>query len=146
MARHDIELEFAAVPADVWAVVADVARWGDWDPSIRTIEAEPGTPGGVGARYAVTVGFYGRAIEQTHEIVRADEPHHLVVESTGRATGRWDLELEPHAGGTRLRWTTTLKLGGLARVLDKGLDLALAGLVENAADGLRRRVEGSAAR
>ncbi len=139
MAHHETELDIAAPIEDVFAVLADIGGWRDWDPSVRTTLATTEGPPAAGSTYEVTVGFYGKAIEQTHEIAEYDAPHRLVVETSGRATGRWEFALIETDGGTHLKWDTTLKLKGIARLLDKGLDLALAGLVDNAVDGLRKR-------
>ena len=140
MAHHSTELDIAAPVADVFAVLADIGGWRDWDPSVRTTIATTDGPPAVGSTYEVTVGFYGKAIEQIHEIVECDPPHRLVVSTSGRASGRWEFALAETDGGTHLQWDTTLQLKGMARLLDKGLDLALAGLVDNAVDGLGKRV------
>lgn len=139
MAHHETELDLAAPIGAVFAVLSDIGGWRDWDPSVRTTLATTAGPPTVGSTYQVTVGFYGKAIEQTHEIAELDAPHRLVVSTSGRATGRWEFTLAETADGTHVHWDITLTLKGMARLLDKGLDLALAGLVDNAVDGLRKR-------
>ena len=140
MARYEREVEVAASPEMVFAVLADVAGWADWDPSVRSSAAlDDGAPR-VGARYEVTVGFYGRAIEQVHEIAELEAPRRLVVTTDGRARGRFEFELTPDGSGTRLAWDATLELKGMARLLDRGLGVAFAGLGDNAVEGLTRRL------
>ena len=139
MARHETTFELDAPRDDVFAVLADIGGWRDWDPSVRSTVSTSDGPPAVGSTYDVTIGFYGKAIEQTHEIVELDAPDRLVVATSGRATGRWEFTLGEPAGTTQVRWETTLALKGVARLLDKGLDLALAGLVEHAVQGLQQR-------
>lgn len=38
------EVRIAACPDYVWAVLVDVARWPDWSPSLREVEAFDGGP------------------------------------------------------------------------------------------------------
>lgn len=43
MHQH-LEVRIAACPDYVWAVLVDVARWPDWSPSLREVEAFDGGP------------------------------------------------------------------------------------------------------
>ena len=58
----------------------------------------------------------------------------------GRARGRFEFELTPSGSATTLSWDATLELTGMARLLDRGLGVAFAGLGDNAVDGLTRRL------
>lgn len=141
MARYESEVELAAPMDEVFEVLVDIEGWGDWDPSIRTVLALDDGPPAAGSRHEVTVGFYGKAIEQVHEIIELEEPSRLVVETSGRASGRWTFDLSPARDGrfTQLRWNASLDLSGIARILDRGLRLAFNGIGDNAVEGLKRR-------
>lgn len=140
MAHYERELALAAPIEQVFAVLVDVAGWSDWDPSIRRSVARDEGPPSVGSRYDVTVGFYGKAIEQVHEITELDEPRRLVVATEGRAQGRWVFELSSGTDATTVRWDATIGLKGMTRLLDRGLGVAFAGLGDNAVEGLTRRL------
>lgn len=53
MLDYSRELEIAAPPAAVWAVMGDVVRWHEWTPSIARIEALDGEELQIGRRYRV---------------------------------------------------------------------------------------------
>jgi hypothetical protein len=42
--HQHLEVRIAACPDYVWAVLVDVARWPDWSPSLREVEAFDGGP------------------------------------------------------------------------------------------------------
>jgi hypothetical protein len=113
----------------------------------------------VGSKYLMTIGFYGKAIELTGEIVELDSPHRLVLDvAGGRVHGRYlitvtaDQATDDAAAGSApagsadragsvITYNVTLDLRGAARVLDRGLQLALSGIGENAVNGLRKRLD-----
>ena len=139
MAHYRSDFDLAAPIDDVFACLSDVEGWQDWDPSIReTTPTDTGSPA-IGSRYEVVVGFYGKAIRQVHQIVELEAPSRLVVATSGRVVGRTVYELTPIDGGTRVIWDASLKLKGMARMLDRGLNLAFSGLGDSATEGLRKR-------
>ncbi len=145
MAVARSQTDVTAPPAAVFALITDLARLAEWDPSVRAVEPDTGDPTGPVTRAGVTVGFYGRPIEVTYEIVEADEPHRVVFGIDGRRVrGRREIVLEPLDGAagsaTRVSDTLTVTLRGPARLLDRGLQLALGGLAENAGRALASRV------
>ena len=54
----------------------------------------------------------------------------------GRFEGRDVIEIEPAPGGSTIRLDLEVKLKGMARLLDRGLGVAFAGIGENAAAGI----------
>jgi hypothetical protein len=55
--RIDTEIEIAASPERVWALLADTPRWKEWNPFVRSFEGELRE----GARITVKIGPPGKA-------------------------------------------------------------------------------------
>jgi uncharacterized protein YndB with AHSA1/START domain len=51
--RYEKQVEIAASPASVWAVMSDVERWSEWTASIRSVTPQQQGPLAVGHRYRV---------------------------------------------------------------------------------------------
>lgn len=127
-----------APPSDVVAFVADLSNLPSWDSSVRSAELDADVGPAVGRRFAVTVGFYGRALEATYEITEY-EPSSLVAWSIdGRARGVARLDVRNHENGSAVDYRLQISLSGMARLLDRGLALALEGIGENVERGLQR--------
>lgn len=109
-----------APPAEVWALLADVARIPEWDDAIGSIEARAEAPAGapLGSVFeasAQTQGPDGRPLRMKAalrririDVTAVDAPHEIAWRYTypdaPRANARVvRVALEPAAGGTRLR-------------------------------------------
>lgn len=126
MAGFRAEFDVDAPPEEVRAYLRDPVNRVDWDPSVRSFDGS-----------TLTVGFYGRAVEVDYRLVD-DEPTRLVFTFEGKVDGRDTFELEPTDTGTAVVMDTEVRLKGIARLLDRGLGLALGGIGENAARGLAK--------
>lgn len=134
MARFRAEFEVEAPPEEVRAYLRDPVNRVEWDPSVRSIGAT-----------TMTVGFYGRAVELDYRLV-GDQPARLVFAFEGRVEGRDTFELTPTDAGTSVVMVTEVGMKGPARLLDRGLQLALGGIGENAARGLAKALSRRRAR
>ena len=159
MAEYDSRIAVAAGPVAAFSYLADIANLAQWDPNVRSVTAMAEGSPDVGSKYVMTIGFYGKAIELTGEIVELDSPHRLVLGVVGgRVRGRYLITVaaeaateETDAGsapagradraGSVITYNVTLELRGAARLLDRGLQLALSGIGENAVNGLRKRLD-----
>ncbi len=138
------EATVAALPAAVWAALADLSRMPDWSPELVVMRSL--LPGGlrVGQQY---VGLNRRraVVWPTRSVVAELEPGRRLAWDTRSSGARWIWELEPDAGGTHVvhrrpvprRLTTTatvfarLLLGGVAGHADEleaGMATSLARL------------------
>jgi carbon monoxide dehydrogenase subunit G len=132
MADYSVTTNVKASAADAYAYLCDLDNLPHWDSSVRkSVAVNP-------ERYDVTVGFYGKALEAVYEIVESTEPERIVWDVTGKANGRTVIDIEPAATGCQVTVSTTIKLGGVARLLDRGLGVALEGIGENVEKGLRK--------
>ncbi len=145
MAQFSSTIDVAASPSEAFAFLRDPANRAQWDPSVRTVVPLSGADVKVGDRYEVTVGFYGKAIPATYEITELrpptdDEPARIVFTTDGKVSGRDVVEIRPTDTGSRITLELTVRLKGAARLLDRGLQVAFAGIGENAVDGVRKRL------
>ncbi len=140
MAQYSSIIEVDASPAEAFAYLSDPANRAEWDPSVRQVAPLDGAHVSIGDRYEITVGFYGKAIDATYEIVELDEPNRIVFSSDGRVRGHEVIEITPCDNGSSIRLDFEVKLKGAARVLDRGLKLAYAGIGDNAAAGVKKQL------
>lgn len=106
-----------AAPGDVWALLADPSRMPEWEPSIARVENAPASPrvGDAWTAFARTTRHDGKPIRvrpqfarQRVEIIELDAGRLLALRCSYPAapaanSRRFVFELEPAAGGTRVR-------------------------------------------
>ena len=145
MAEFEARIEVSADPASAFDYLSDFVNVAEWDPNVREAKAlAEGLPG-VGSSYAVTTGFYGKAIELICEITALEAPTRLELNvEGGRTRGRSLITIEANGSSSDVRsivsYHLTVELKGVAGLFDRGLQLALNGMGENAADGLKKRL------
>jgi len=140
MATYESTVEVGARPDAAFDYLADLSNLPEWDPSIRSASPVGETTAGVGAKFDVEIGFYGRAIKTTYQIMEADRPERVVVAVAGKITGRLELGITSSGDGSCIDYRASASMKGLARLLDKGLKLAFEGIGENASAGLRKQL------
>lgn len=103
--RDSVTVHMDAAPAQVWALVSDVTRIGQFSP--ETFEAEwldSATGPAVGVRFRGHVRRNGRGpVYWSTCTIVACEPGRefaFTVEGGGRALNTWRYRLEPRGGGT----------------------------------------------
>jgi len=139
MAEHTMTVEVGSPPEEVFCHLADLTHLPDWDSSVRDARLVCDTGPALGRRYAVTIGFYGRALDAEYEIVGYERGRRVEWSISGRVDGTTRLDFTPSATGTRIDYRTEVKMRGLARLLDRGLKAALEGIGANIASALERR-------
>jgi hypothetical protein len=146
MGRQRIEhrATTTADPATVYALLRDGATWPEWAP-IDSFELErpgAGEPEGVGAVRVLRAGrVTGR--DTIAELV-ADRRFSYTHASSLPVKGyRGDVDLEPVAGGTAIRWVSEFdpKIPGTGAVMRRALD----GFVAKLVSGLAQRATADAA-
>jgi len=100
-ARIAESVHVEAPPEEVWRVVSDVARMGEWSPECRKVVLLGGGPVREGLRM-VGVNRRGLAVWPTLSTVVRLEPARAVAWKTRESAATWTYELEPEEGGTRL--------------------------------------------
>ncbi len=94
----------SAPPEQVWRLVQDVTRIGEWSPETEAAEWVSGRPGEVGARFRGRNRRGRSSWSTTCEVVETvpGRTFAFVVGKTGKPSARWRYDLEPVQGGTRV--------------------------------------------
>jgi len=143
MASYESTVTVGTGPEAAFDYLSDLSNLPKWDPSIRSAEPNGGSTTGRGTKFDVEIGFYGRGIKTTYEIVEAERPSRLVVAVDGKITGRLELRIASSGDGgdgSTIEYRASATMKGLARLLDKGLKLAFEGIGENASAGMRKQL------
>ena len=94
-------IEIAASPLEVYALVSDVTRTGEWSPICRECWWDEGDGPRVGAHFTGRNHDLGRTWE-THSTIVAADPGRAFAWDVNGGLVRWGYLLEPSASGTRL--------------------------------------------
>jgi Polyketide cyclase / dehydrase and lipid transport len=102
-----VEALTAATPEQVWSVLADVTRIGEWSHECRSMSwLGDVTAADVGARYTGANRVGRTRWSRQNEIITADAPRELawrtVPSPIYRDSTEWRIRLEPLDGGTRI--------------------------------------------
>jgi len=97
------QVEIDAAPADVWAVVSDLATHTTWRPALVEFRQVSDGPLAVGSRIREVLRWRGRDLE-LDDVVTAIEPERLFAVRGAWSAAEFELELrlEPTASGTRV--------------------------------------------
>jgi hypothetical protein len=104
---HDeVSIDIAARPVDVYALVSDITRMGEWSPEcVRCTWTKGATGPVVGARFKATnKGHRGPAWFNTPSVTVADPGEEFAFNRNGPGIGSytWRYVFEPTSTGTRL--------------------------------------------
>lgn len=104
---HDaVSVDIAASPQDVYALVSDITRMGEWSPEcVRCSWTKGATGPAVGARFkAKNKGGRGPAWSNTPKVTVAEPGREFAFNRSGPGVGSytWRYALEPTQFGTRL--------------------------------------------
>lgn len=102
------EVDIAAAPGAVWAVLADLERQPDWMHDLKRVEILTGTPIGVGTRAVGTVRILGIAVDDPVAITAFEPPTRYAIVHEGLFAGTGVIELSPTGSGTHVRWVEVL--------------------------------------
>ena len=134
MASYTATINVEASPAAAFAYLSDPLNRSEWDPSVRSLVD-------AGDHYDVTVGFYGKAIEATYTIDEVVEPSRIVFGIGGKVRGRDVIEIVEREGGSSVTLDLAVSMKGAARFLDRGLQVAFAGIGDNIAAELKQQLD-----
>lgn len=132
-------VEIAAAPARVWAVMRDVERWHEWTASIREIRRLDDGPFRVGSRWRIR---QPRLLPGTWTVTELEEGRGFTWVTRGPGavvTARHSIEAAP--GGSLVRLSLRFEgwLGGVLGAVGGRLTRRYIALE---AEGLKRRSEG----
>ena len=128
MAATTITFELEQPPEAVFDYVADVRNEATWQKDILRVEKLGDAPVGEGTEFDAAYRLFGRMRLVLHEYRR---PTHLVFDAEGpRMRMRFTMDVEPHAGGSRVAFAVDMRPRGvllpLAPLLRLGLPREMA--------------------
>jgi hypothetical protein len=133
VARASIEV--AATPADIWAVLTDIAQWPTWNPDVRAASIDGAVAPGTSFRWKAGPG----TITSTFQTV---EPPHLLA-WTGRTLGICAVHVYRLEGqGDSILVRSEESWSGLpVRLARRSMQKTLQTSIESALRHLKTRVE-----
>ena len=101
------QIEIARPPEEVYAVVADLERGPEWQPTLVRVDVERGTE---------VRRIAGQEREATFDVTRNEPPRLFEIVSHASPVRAWaTFELQPVGSGTRVSFALVLELGGPLR-------------------------------
>ena len=134
MAHYSATINVDASPEEAFVYLSDPLNRVKWDPSVRKVEE-------AGDHFDVTVGFYGKAIEAVCTVDELVDPSKIVFVTSGKVKGRDVIEIVARDGGSSITIELDVQMKGAARVLDRGLQVAFAGIGDNVANEMKKQLD-----
>jgi carbon monoxide dehydrogenase subunit G len=120
--RETIDID--ATPEEVWDVVMDPARLGDWVSAHRKVTGAPETPLDPGDSFDQVLNVAGKSFEVEWKLLESDRAKQAVWEAEGPRKTHADVryELKPQNGGTRFDYVNDFSLpGGPLKAVANGI-------------------------
>jgi hypothetical protein len=139
--RHSDHITIARPPEDVYAMVSDVTRMGEWSPVCKACWWDDGDSARVGAWFTGRNEQPDRTWETRCEVIAADPGREFTFVVGGAETpfARWSYTFAPVDGGTDLTESWEVMPALIARFaenFDDGGDAALAERTATAHSGM----------
>ena len=142
MARYVTKVRTRRPPAEVFAYMADLRNFAEWDPGVKQVAQVEGDGGGPGTVFDVTVRGRSEQVLRYRTAV-FDAPHELfVVAKTKSLTSEDRITVDADGTGAIVTYHAVLRLNGLLRVGGPVLSLLFRRIGDRASAGLCRALEG----
>ncbi len=139
MARYVTTVRTKQTPAEVFAYMADLRNFAEWDPGVKKVVQVKGAAGGADAEFDVSVS--GTTLRYVTEVYEPNTILLVVAKSrTLRSTDR--VTVVADGATTLVTYDAVLELNGVLRLADPVLGLAFGRIGDRAAGGLRRVLSG----
>ena len=139
------EIEIAAAPEDVYAVLTDADRLADWVTIHEELIEAPEGPLRKGSKLTQRLKLAGKRFTVTWTVVENERARRVVWEGRGpmRTRASAIYQLAPGAGGTRFSYTNEYELPGgpLGRLAGPVVARATAGELDRSLERLKSLVE-----
>ncbi len=141
MAFYTTRIATPLSPAAAFDFVADLRRFADWDPGVRTAVQVSGTGPGPGAAYDLTIASNGTVMR--YHVREFQAPRRLVVEALTLWLHSYDvLQVEPAGEGAVVTYDARLTLRGPLALADLLLRPVFRRIGDAAAQGLAKALQG----
>lgn len=98
-------------PAEAFPLVAAFENVAEWDPGVLWARRRPPAPLGLGSGFDLELGVGGRRIPMRYTLSAWEPPRFVELSGQGDGfTARDRIELQAHAGGTRLSYAADIEL------------------------------------
>ncbi|MFZ4719897.1 MAG: SRPBCC family protein [Ilumatobacteraceae bacterium] len=140
MARYVTKVRTRRPAAEVFAYMADLRNFAEWDPGVKKVVQVTGEGGGPANEFDVTVSgttlrYVTKEYQPPTDLLVVAESTTLV--STDRVT------VQPDGDGCIVTYDADLRLKGVFVVLTPALALAFGRIGDRAAAGMRRVLDGT---
>lgn len=143
MARYVTRVRTERPVEEVFALVADMRRFADWDPGVRRAVQVEGKGPGPGAVFDVTVAGFGFDPTLRYRTLQYEEPEAVrLVASTPLFTSDDHITVAQADRGTVVTYDADLRLTSPLGLFDPALGLVFGRIGDRAAEGLRRHLDG----
>ncbi|MDH4147572.1 MAG: SRPBCC family protein [Acidimicrobiia bacterium] len=139
---HDQSIEIAAPPATVYALVSDMARYGEWSPLNMGGKWLDGGTGKVGDWFEGHNRMGKMEYDAKVEVTEAEEGKEFGFWTMGRAAdvAHWRYSMEPSGTGTKL--TEHYRLHNPPGAMAKGGEAAVKGWTDSVPGNVTKMLEG----
>lgn len=114
MAKVEESIQIKASPEEVWAVIMDPNRLGDWVTAHKKVEDAPAGELAMGDEFRQKLRVVGPSFKVRWKVIEVDEPSVAVWEGKGPGGTKADVryELSVENGGTRFDYSNNFELPG----------------------------------
>lgn len=144
MARYVVDVRTPMPPTEVFAYLADLTNFAEWDPGVDRVEQVEGAGAGLGAAFDVAVKVPGRTMTLRYDTVAFDEGSTTMtaVAQNALLTSEDTITVEADGDGSVATYDAELKLKGLLGLSDPLLRLTFNQIGDRAAAGLVEALAG----
>ena len=139
MARYVTTVRTAKSAVEVFAYMADLRNFAEWDPGVKKVVQVKGEAGGADSEFEVSVS--GTTLRYVTEVYEPDTGL-LVVAKSSMLTSTDRVTVVADGATTLVTYDALLELNGVLRFADPLLGLAFGHIGDRAAAGLRRVLSG----
>jgi len=124
-------------PQEVFDYLADFVNTQHWDPGITAARRLDDGPIGVGNRFEIDAGFFGRTITMVYETTLFEPPGRFIVRGESSSIVSVDeITVEPQGSGSLITYDAELTLEGALKAFDPALALGFNKVADRAIAGL----------
>jgi hypothetical protein len=142
MARYVTKVRTSRPREEVFAYMADLRNFAEWDPSVRQVSQVEGYGGGPRTVFDVTVRGRREQVLR-YRTAMFDPPHELLVVAKTRTLSSQDrITVDADGTGAIVTYDAVLRFNGLLRIGGVVLYFVFKRIGDRASAGLCRALEG----
>jgi carbon monoxide dehydrogenase subunit G len=144
MARYVTHVKTKRPHAEVFAYMADLGNFAQWDPGVRAVVQINGDGGGPQAVFDVTVSGIREATLRYRTVEYEEPDSQLVVAESATLVSTDRITVRTAGDATIVTYDADLRLKGALRIAAPILAVIFRRIGDRAAAGLRRALDGVA--